>query len=88
MAAISVVGGRVWQKIKLIQAFILVLVTCKNKEDPFKKNELEWSQQISRCKSMWIFQTLKGSLRRSIRLVLLEIQTHPSVYGCLHYLQE
>ena len=25
-----------WPKIKLIQAFIVVLVTCKNEEDPIK----------------------------------------------------
>ena len=32
----TVVGGRGWLKIKLIQAFMVVLVTCKNEEDPFK----------------------------------------------------
>ena len=32
----SVVGGQVWPKSKLIQAFMVVLVTCKNEEDPFK----------------------------------------------------
>ena len=32
----SVVGGRVWPKIKLIQAFMVVLITCKNEEDAFK----------------------------------------------------
>ena len=32
MTANSVVGGQ----IKLIQAFMVVLVTCKNEEDPFK----------------------------------------------------
>ena len=35
-AAKSVAGGRVWQKIKLIQTFMEVLVTCKNEEDPCK----------------------------------------------------
>ena len=33
---LTVVGGRVWLKIKLIQAFMVVLITCKNEEDPFK----------------------------------------------------
>ena len=37
----SVVGGRVWPKIKLIQAVLVVLVTCKNKEDPIKMKALE-----------------------------------------------
>ena len=35
-AANSVVGDEIWQKFKLIQAFIDVLVTSKNDEDPFK----------------------------------------------------
>ena len=42
-AANSVIGGRVWRIIKLIQAFIGVLVTCKTEEDPFKMKMLEWS---------------------------------------------
>ena len=35
-AANSVVGGRVWPEIKLIQAFMVVLSTCKNDEDLIK----------------------------------------------------
>ena len=35
-AAYSVVGGWVWQLIKLIQVFMGLHVTCKNEEDPFK----------------------------------------------------
>ena len=36
MAATYVVGGRVWPKIKFIQAFMVVLFACINEEDPFK----------------------------------------------------
>ena len=32
----AVVGDGIWQKFKLIHAFIVVYVTCKNDEDPFK----------------------------------------------------
>ena len=35
-AANSEVSGRILPKFELIQAFIVVLVTCKNKEDPIK----------------------------------------------------
>ena len=35
-AANSVVGDGIWQKFILIQAFMIVFVTCKNDEDPFK----------------------------------------------------
>ena len=36
MAANSVAGCLVWPKIKLIQTYMGVLVTCKNEEDLFK----------------------------------------------------
>ena len=36
---ISEVSGRIWQKFEFIQAFMHVLVTYKNEEDPIK-NEL------------------------------------------------
>ena len=35
-AANSEVSGGILPKFKLIQAFIVVLVTCKNEEDPIK----------------------------------------------------
>ena len=35
-AANSEVSGRIQPKCELIQAFIVVLVTCKNEEDPIK----------------------------------------------------
>ena len=35
-AANSVVGDRLWPKFELIQAFMVVLINCKNEEDPLK----------------------------------------------------
>ena len=35
-AANSLVSGGILPKFELIQAFIVLLVTCKNKEDPIK----------------------------------------------------
>ena len=32
----SIISGRIWLKFKLIQAFMHVLVCCKNGEDPIK----------------------------------------------------
>ena len=32
----SVVSSGIWQKFELIQAFMHVLITCKNEEDPIK----------------------------------------------------
>ena len=36
-AANSVVRSPIWSKFELIRAFIVGLVTCKNKEDPIQK---------------------------------------------------
>ena len=55
MAANSVVGRGVGPKFKLIQAFTVVIITCKNEKDPFKMKALEWSQHFSHCKSMGMF---------------------------------
>ena len=46
-----------WRIIKLIQAYMDVLVTCKNEEDPFK---IEGARVpiVSLCR---FFMTLKGS---------------------------
>ena len=48
---------------KLIQAFIVVLLICKNEYDLFKneKKKLEKSQHFSHNKSMGIFKMFKGS---------------------------
>ena len=54
-AANSVVGDGILTKFKLIQAFMVDLVTCKNETDPFKSKALEWAQQFSHYKSMEIF---------------------------------
>ena len=51
-----------WPKFKLVQTFMGVLVTCKNEEDPFKIKVLQWSQQISNCKSMQVFYDAQGKL--------------------------
>ena len=50
-----------WRKIKLIQLFMEVLVTYKL-EIHSKMKVLEWSQQISHCKSMQIFYDAQGKL--------------------------
>ena len=39
-AANSIVAGQVWPKIKLIKAFIAVIDTCKNDEDPSKNESI------------------------------------------------
>ena len=41
---------------------MVVLVTCKNKDDPLKLKALELSQHFSHCKSMEIFSDTQGQL--------------------------
>ena len=49
-------------KFKPIQAFVHVLVTCKNEEIQFKIKALECSQDFSHYKSMEIFPDAQGQL--------------------------
>ena len=39
-----------------------IKIQSKNEEDPFTMKVLEWSQQISYCKSMQIFYDAQGKL--------------------------
>ena len=49
-------------KFELIQAFMHVLVTCKNEENQIKKKRCKIVHKISPIISLWgFFQTLKGS---------------------------
>ena len=49
-------------KFELIQAFMHVLVTCNNEEDPIKNEGARVIIKISPIISLWgFFQTLKGS---------------------------
>ena len=62
-AANSTVRGRIWLKFEPIRDIIVVLVTCKNEEDPLKKiMALEWPQHFSHLKSMGIFPDAQGQL--------------------------
>ena len=57
----SEVSGRILPKFELIQAYIVVLITCKNEEDPIKNEGARVLTSFPHFKSMGIFQTLKGS---------------------------
>ena len=46
---------------KLIQAFMVVLVTCKNEEDPIKNEGARVPRVLTRCLWDFFFQMLKGS---------------------------
>ena len=56
----SEVSDGILSKFKLIQAFIVVLLVCKNEEDPLKLKALEWSQHFSHYKSLEIFPNAQG----------------------------
>ena len=54
-----------WPKIKLIQAFMVVLVTCKNGDDLFKNEGsrvVTISLTLLVCKSMQNFPDAQGQL--------------------------
>ena len=56
------ISDGVWLKFKLIQAFMVILVTCKNEEDSYKMKALEWSQQNSHYNSKRIFPDAQEQL--------------------------
>ena len=55
-------GGGLCPKFELTQAFMHVLVTCKNEDALIKMKGLEWSQHCSHYKSMGIFPDAQGQL--------------------------
>ena len=54
-AAKSDVSGGILPKFELIQAFIVVLITCKNEEHPIKNEGAKVLTRFSHYKSMGIF---------------------------------
>ena len=53
-----------------------------------KMKVLEWSQQISHCKSMQIFYDAQGKLTPQSKVGSTLNYTHPSFYSCPCYLQD
>ena len=58
----SKVSGGILPKFTLIQAFIVVLVTCKNEEDQIKNEGARVLTRFPRYKSMGIFSDALGQL--------------------------
>ena len=57
----TVVSGRILLKFELIQAFMHVLVSCRNEEDQIKNKDAKSVHNISPVVGLWrFFQTLKG----------------------------
>ena len=61
-AANSEVRGGILPKFEFIQAFIVVLVTCKNEEDPIKNEGARVLTRFPHYKSMGIFSDAQGQL--------------------------
>ena len=62
MAAYSAVHGGIPPKFDLIQAFMVVLVTCKNEEDRIKNEGAKVLNNISPIISLWDFYNAQGQL--------------------------
>ena len=57
----SGVDGGIWPKFELVQAFMHVLVTCKNEDDSMKNEGAIVVPTFSQISPWDFFQTLKGS---------------------------
>ena len=62
MATYSEVSSGILPKFKLIQALIVILVTCKNEEDPIKNKGARVLQDFPHYKFMRIFSDAQGQL--------------------------
>ena len=60
MAANSTVRDRIWLKFEHIQDVMVVLVTCKNEEDPIKNKGARVTTQNNTGSYFSIFQARKG----------------------------
>ena len=58
----SKVSCGILPKFKLIKAFIVVLVSCKNEEGPLKNEGARVLTRFPHCKSMGIFSDAQGQL--------------------------
>ena len=70
----SAVHSPFWPNFELVRDVMVVLIACKNEEDPIKMKALECSQQYISIFRRWWY--------------LAENQTHPSFHACPRYLQE
>ena len=61
-AANSAASGGILLKYELIQAFMVVLVTCKNEEDPIKNEGTRVLTRFPHYKSMGIYSNAQGQL--------------------------
>ena len=77
LGQITAVKGWIWLKLKPMRDIIVVLVTCKNEEDPLKIMALEWPQYVSHYKSMGIFPDAQGQLTP-----LSEVEPSPNTNSC------
>ena len=62
MAANSVAGGWVWRKNQTHSNFYVSPCNLQMRKIHSKMKVLEWSQQISHCKSLQIFYDAQGKL--------------------------
>ena len=81
-------SGCFWPNLKLIQAFMHVLIACKYEKDQMKNSGENVMTSFSPLKVYGnFFQTLKGSQLCSPWLDLDEFQTHSSSFVYHRYLQ-
>ena len=72
-------------KFKLIQALIVVLIVCKNEEDPFK---IERTRVVTIFLPLGIFPNAQGQVTHKSLSDPAEFRTHQRYYGFTCCLQE
>ena len=75
-AANSVVRGRICPNLKLIQALMYIIITCKYEKDPIKNNRKKWEHRF--------FNYITICCHGNQWSDLAEIRTHLNFNACPH----
>ena len=84
---VTPVSSLIWPKIKLVRAFMPVLVTSNFDDDSIENERASMETAFSHYRSMENFLDAQGQLLRSQWSDLAEIRTHSRFYACPRYLQ-
>ena len=78
------ISGRIKPNVKLIQALMYVIITCKYEKDPIKNSREKVETSFSLYKHMGILSDVKGQLTLQS---VVKSGRNSSSHACPHYLQ-
>ena len=68
-AASSVVRGRIWRNLKLVQALMYVIITCKYEKDPIKNNREKSGNTVFQIITLSVAMETSGRIWPNFELI-------------------